>query len=107
MYLLVSNANNTFIQAWVQGEVIVGQWKFDDKTPIPNFCPIIADYIDPEKIHLRARGSTSFDCWSARKKQIISLFVRLSSSVIYHQYILINSWLKYINFQLNSMLKMI
>uniref|UniRef100_K1QEB5 C-type lectin domain-containing protein n=1 Tax=Magallana gigas TaxID=29159 RepID=K1QEB5_MAGGI len=33
-------ANNTLIEVWVQGEKIEGQWKFDDGTPIPNFCPI-------------------------------------------------------------------
>lgn len=70
MYLLLSNAINTYIQVWVLEEIIGGQWKFNVKTPIPNFCPIIADYIDSEEIHLRARGSTSFDCWSARKNKL-------------------------------------
>lgn len=59
---LVPIANNTLIEVWVQGEKIEGQWKFDDGTPIPNFCPIFPG-TNPEEIRIRARGSTSFVCW--------------------------------------------
>lgn len=59
---LVPIANNTLIEVWVQGEKIEGQWKFDDGTPIPNFCPITTG-TNPGEIRIRARGSTSFVCW--------------------------------------------
>lgn len=60
MYL-VPIANNAEIEVWVQGEKIEGQWLFDDGTPIPNFCPI-NEGSNANQVHIRAKGSTSFNC---------------------------------------------
>nr|XP_019924464.2 uncharacterized protein LOC109619238 [Crassostrea gigas] len=57
----VSVANNTVIQVWVQGEKIGGQWKFDDGTPIPEYCRFSMSN-GPNEVHMRAFGSTSFAC---------------------------------------------
>lgn len=58
---LVPFANNAILDVWVQGEKVGGEWQFDDGTQIPNFCPISMTK-NPEEIHLRARGITSFGC---------------------------------------------
>nr|XP_034319372.1 uncharacterized protein LOC117687235 [Crassostrea gigas] len=54
-------ANYAILQVWVQGEKVEGEWQFDDGSPIPGFCPISMTN-NPEEIHLRARGTTSFEC---------------------------------------------
>lgn len=61
---LVPIANNSRIHVWVQGEKVGGEWQFDDGTLIPDFCPISTTN-GPDEIHLRARGSTSFNCADA------------------------------------------
>lgn len=58
---LVPIANNALLQVWVQGEKVEGQWLFDDGTQIPDFCPIGMTH-GLDEIHLRAYGTTSFDC---------------------------------------------
>lgn len=59
---LVPIANNALLQVWVQGEKVGGEWQFDDGTQIPEYCPISMTS-NPEEVHLRARGTTSFTCY--------------------------------------------
>lgn len=61
VFFVVSVANNTVIQVWVQGEKIEVQWKFDDGTPIPEYCRFSMSN-GPTEVHMRAFGSTSFAC---------------------------------------------
>lgn len=64
-------ANGARINVWVQGEKTGGQWQFDDGTQIPHVCPLVTEN-KPDEIHLRARGTTNFDCRDA------------AESVLYH-----------------------
>lgn len=57
-FFSVRIAKNNKIEVWVQGELVGGQWLFDEGTPIPDLCPLNLGGTGTQE-HIRAKSIVS------------------------------------------------
>lgn len=69
LFFSVRIAKNNKIEVWVQGELDGVQWLFDDKTPIPDICPLNLGDTGAQE-HMRTRSSSSCQCSHAEDARL-------------------------------------